>query len=212
MKNKAMNQSNEGRKNEMLRKLYLSLFILFMACMGANAQMYIGGTVGFTSRKDVNEVSRKNFRFVPEIGWKLKGQLSVGINLGYRNMGITSDSGFSYECDKYISYGIAPYIRYNIYQNKKVRIFADGVASLWHVKYKGLQNAGEQTGKNIDGNRWTAGIRPGIAYDATQHFSFIAKIGWLGYSSTKMNGYKATGTWNTDLDTDNLAIGFLYHF
>ena len=86
------------------------------------------------------------------------------------------------------------------------------MVSVCHAKYKVLQNAGEQTGKNIDGNRWTAGIRPGIAYDATLHFSFIAKIGWLGYSSTKMKGYKATSTWNTDVDTDNLSIGFLYHF
>ena len=206
------NYLKDFQKHVVLRKLFLSLTFLLIVCEAANAQLYIGGTFGFTSRKDVNEVSKKDFKFVPEIGYQLNEKVFIGANLGYRHMENTKDSGFTYACDKYISFGVAPYIRYNLYQNEKVRIFADGVVSLWHVKYKGLQNAGEQTGKNIDGNRWTAGIRPGIAYDATQHFSFIAKIGWLGYSSTKMNGYKATGTWNTDLDTDNLAIGFLYHF
>lgn len=206
------NYLKDFQKHVVLLKLFLSLTFLLIVCEAANAQLYIGGTFGFTSRKDVNEVSKKDFKFVPEIGYQLNEKVFIGANLGYRHIENTKDSGFTYACDKYISFGVAPYIRYNLYQNEKVRIFADGVASLWHVKYKGLQNAGEQTGKNIDGNRWTAGIRPGIAYDATQHFSFIAKIGWLGYSSTKMNGYKATGTWNTDLDTDNLAIGFLYHF
>ncbi len=206
------NYLKDFQKHVVLLKLFLSLTFLLIVCEAANAQLYIGGTFGFTSRKDVNDVSKKDFKFVPEIGYQLNEKVFIGANLGYRHIENTKDSGFTYACDKYISFGVAPYIRYNLYQNEKVRIFADGVASLWHVKYKGLQNAGEQTGKNIDGNRWTAGIRPGIAYDATQHFSFIAKIGWLGYSSTKMNGYKATGTWNTDLDTDNLAIGFLYHF
>lgn len=206
------NYLKDFEKHVVLLKLFLSLTFLLIVCEAANAQLYIGGTFGFTSRKDVNDVSKKDFKFVPEIGYQLNEKVFIGANLGYRHIENTKDSGFTYACDKYISFGVAPYIRYNLYQNEKVRIFADGVASLWHVKYKGLQNAGEQTGKNIDGNRWTAGIRPGIAYDATQHFSFIAKIGWLGYSSTKMNGYKATGTWNTDLDTDNLAIGFLYHF
>ena len=206
------NYLKDFQKHVVLLKLFLSLTFLLIVCEAANAQLYIGGTFGFTSRKDVNDVSKKDFKFVPEIGYQLNEKVFIGANLGYRHIENTKDSGFTYACDKYISFGVAPYIRYDLYQNEKVRIFADGVASLWHVKYKGLQNAGEQTGKNIDGNRWTAGIRPGIAYDATQHFSFIAKIGWLGYSSTKMNGYKATGTWNTDLDTDNLAIGFLYHF
>lgn len=206
------NYLKDFQKHVVLLKLFLSLTFLLIVCEAANAQLYIGGTFGFTSRKDANDVSKKDFKFVPEIGYQLNEKVFIGANLGYRHIENTKDSGFTYACDKYISFGVAPYIRYNLYQNEKVRIFADGVASLWHVKYKGLQNAGEQTGKNIHGNRWTAGIRPGIAYDATQHFSFIAKIGWLGYSSTKMNGYKATGTWNTDLDTDNLAIGFLYHF
>lgn len=212
MKTKEMNCLKKEQKHGMLRKLFLSLAMLSMVCLATNAQVYMGGTLGFTSRQDASEVTKKNFTLVPEIGYQLNEKLSVGSNFGYRRIGNTAASGFTYACDKYISFGIAPYIRYNVYQNQKVRIFADGVVSLWHVKYKGLQDAGELTEKNIDGNRWTAGIRPGIAYDATEHFSFLAKIGWFGYSCTKMHGYKATDTWNMDLDTDNLSIGFLYHF
>lgn len=207
-----MNCMKNFQNYAVLRQLFLTLSFLLIVCEAANAQVYIGSTFGFTSRKDAGGVSKKDFKFVPEIGYQLNEKVYVGTNLGYRRIGDATNSGFTYACDKYISFGIAPYIRYNLYQNEKVRLFADGVVSVWHAKYKGLQNAGEQTGKNIDGNRWTAGIRPGIAYDATLHFSFIAKIGWLGYSSTKMKGYKATSTWNTDVDTDNLSIGFLYHF
>ena len=194
------------------RKLYCILMFFMLDGFTANAQMYVGGTFGFTSRKDVNGVSKSNFTIVPEVGFQLNEKFSIGMNLGYRKMGVTDDGSFSYTCDKYVSFGIAPYIRYNLYQYSKIRVFTDGVASLWHVKYKGLQNAGAETGNDIDGNRYTIGIRPGIAFDATDHFSFLAKIGWIGYSSTKMDGYKATNTWNINADTDNLAIGFLYHF
>ena len=194
------------------RKLYCILMFLMLYGFTANAQVYVGGTFGFTSRKDVNGVSKSNFTIVPEVGFRLNEKFSIGMNLGYRKRGVTDDGSFSYTCDKYVSFGIAPYIRYNLYQYSKIRVFTDGVASLWHVKYKGLQNAGAETGNDIDGNRYTIGIRPGIAFDATDHFSFLAKIGWIGYSSTKMDGYKATNTWNINADTDNLAIGFLYHF
>ena len=194
------------------RKLYCILMFFMLYGFTANAQMYVGGTFGFTSRKDVNGVSKSNFTIVPEVGFQFNEKFSIGMNLGYRKMGVTDDGSFSYTCDKYVSFGIAPYIRYNLYQYSKIRVFTDGVASLWHVKYKGLQNAGAETGNDIDGHRSTIGIRPGIAFDATDHFSFLAKIGWIGYSSTKMDGYKATNTWNINADTDNLAIGFLYHF
>ena len=207
-----MNCMKNFQNYAVLRKLFLTLSFLLIVCEAANAQVYIGSTFGFTSRKDAGGVSKKDFKFVPEIGYQLNEKVYVGTNLGYRRIGDATNSGFTYACDKYISFGIAPYIRYNLYQNEKVRLFADGVVSVWHAKYKGLQNAGEQTGRNIEGNRGTAGIRPGITCYATLHFSFIAKIGWLGYSSTKMKGYKATSTWNTDVDTDNLSIGFLYHF
>ena len=43
-----------------MRKQYCVLLLLLYA-LTTNAQMYVGGTFGFTSRKDVSEVSKSNF-------------------------------------------------------------------------------------------------------------------------------------------------------
>ena len=66
---------------------------------------------------------------------------------------------------------VAPYIRWSYYQNDAVRLFLDGTAAIGFVKIK-------------DGDTTKAGqigLRPGIAVKLNDHFSFIAKYGFLGY-------------------------------
>ena len=67
---------------------------------------------------------------------------------------------------------VAPYIRWSYYQNDAVRLFLDGTAAIGFVKIK-------------DGDTTKAGqigLRPGIAVKPNDHFSFIAKYGFLGIS------------------------------
>ena len=83
---KEINYLKEYQKKVMMRKLLLSIFMLCILSVAANAQVYMGGTFGFTYRKDVNDVSKRDFTLVPEIGYQLNDKISTGLNLGYRHI------------------------------------------------------------------------------------------------------------------------------
>lgn len=65
---------------------------------------------------------------------------------------------------------LAPYVRYSYYENKVVRLFLDGGIGISSVKY----------GDNSEGG-FELGIKPGLAIKLNNHFSLVAKCGFLGY-------------------------------
>ena len=97
------------------------------------------------------------------------------------------------------SFNVAPYIRWSYYQNDAVRLFLDGAAAIGFVKVK-------------DGDTSKAGqigFRPGIAVKLNDHFSFIAKYGFLGY---RRNVNTPGDSFGLKLTSEDLSIGFHYAF
>jgi hypothetical protein len=94
---------------------------------------------------------------------------------------------------------VAPYIRWSYYQNDAVRLFLDGTAAIGFVKIK-------------DGDTTKAGqigLRPGIAVKLNDHFSFVAKYGFLGY---RRNVNTSGDSFGLMLTSEDLSIGFHYNF
>ena len=97
------------------------------------------------------------------------------------------------------AFSVAPYIRWSYYQNDAVRLFLDGAAAIGFVKVK-------------DGDTSKAGqigFRPGIAVKLNDHFSFIAKYGFLGY---RRNVNTPGDSFGLKLTSEDLSIGFHYAF
>ena len=95
------------------------------------------------------------------------------------------------------SFKIAPEIGYC--ETGAVRLFLDGTAALGFVKVK-------------DGDTTKAGqvgLRPGIAVKLNDHFSFIAKYGFLGY---RRNINTLGDSFGLELTSEDLSIGFHYAF
>ena len=85
------------------------------------------------------------------------------------------------------------------YQSDAVRLFWDGAAAIGFVKVK-------------DGDTSKAGqigFRPGIAVKLNDHFSFIAKYGFLGY---RRNVNTPGDSFGLKLTSEDLSIGFHYAF
>ena len=94
---------------------------------------------------------------------------------------------------------VAPYIRWSYCETGAVRLFLDGTAALGFVKVK-------------DGDTTKAGqvgLRPGIAVKLNDHFSFIAKYGFLGY---RRNINTLGDSFGLKLTSEDLSIGFHYAF
>lgn len=71
-----------------MKKIVLSVIVALIA-ITANAQVYVGGTFGVGSDKvetEGTEVRNTTFKILPEVGYELSEDWSVGTVVGYRGI------------------------------------------------------------------------------------------------------------------------------
>lgn len=167
----------------------LLLVVVMLATIAVKAQdIYVGGSLNVWRNSTGNTTS---FKVAPEIGYNFNETWALGAELNYSHNYVNQTT--------INSFSVAPYIRWSYYQNDAVRLFLDGTAAIGFNKVK-------------DGDTSKAGqvgLRPGIAVKLNDHFSFIAKYGFLGY---RRNVSTAGDSFGLALTSEDLSIGFHYSF
>ena len=183
-----------------MKKIF-AVALVAMMTMTVNAQVYVGGGVGFqTTSQDGN--SETFFKLVPEIGYNLDENWAVGIAVGYGEHKTTLKSGNLKTTAKVKAFEIAPYARYTFAKFDKVNLFVDGGLDYVHTDV-----AGDKT------NSFAIGLKPGVAVNLNDKLSFVAHVGFLGYQNDKVKGDdKSTNTFGLNLDGSNLSFGVYYNF
>ena len=159
--------------------------------VGVNAQVYVGGGVGFANTDNGHD-DYSSFKFLPEVGYTINDEWSAGAVLGWEgsNKGNTKAWTFS------------PYARYTFLKNNVVSAFLDGC-----VGYRHAYNGG------VDEDGLSIGIKPGVAVKMGQHLSFVTHIGFFGYNHVKDNNTDAKiNNWGAELDGNNIVFGLYYNF
>ena len=171
-----------------MKKALLVVAVL-MATIAVKAQgIYVGGSLSAWRNTTENFSS---FTIAPEVGYNFNETWAIGAELGYSHDYM---EGF-----KVNSFAIAPYVRWSYYENDAVRLFLDGAATVGFNKVK-------------DGETFKygqVGLRPGIAVKLNDHFSFVAKYGFLGYQRNVNGEGDAFGI---DFSSEKLSLGFQYAF
>ena len=189
-----------------MKKMILTALVA-VASLSANAQVWVGGEVGYSHQRttiDKVEIGKSNnFNLLPEVGYKLDDKMAVGIALGFNHskQGDVKSTGFS----------VAPYFRYTFVKWNNVGLFADA-----QFAYENLKDEDVQGGQKVENktNTWSHGIKPGVSVDLTENVTFLAKVGWLGYRSSKPDGdgMKASSEFGVDADLTNLSFSMLFNF
>lgn len=136
-----------------MKKLVLTLAIVFAGIMSANAQVWVGG--GFGAQINKNQVA---VELAPEIGYAFNNhwQIALGTDYTFVNTDPTSTNLLYLE----------PYVRYvGGTIGHKFSLFVDLTGDF------GL----------IDASGWAVSLRPGIAWQATEKFTAAFRFGFAGY-------------------------------
>ena len=178
-----------------MKKIMMTLAAVAVAAT-MNAQVYLGGTLGFTSTKADTEGAKAttNFEIKPEVGYNLDENWAVGIALGFSS----TKAG---DADAVTTFEIAPYARYTFAKLDKVNFFVDG-----EVSY---------ATKKDTYNKFGIHIKPGVAVNVNDKVSFVAKLGTdgLGWTNTKNKVTDVkTNKFGLDLSTIGLEFGMYYNF
>ena len=142
-----------------MKKIVVLIFVV-MAALSAKAQFYVGGNVALWHNDDADNTS---FLIEPEFGYNFSERWAVGATLGFAHNS-KETVGFKN------AFSFVPYVRYSYYENKVVRLFLDGGIGISSVKYDDNSEGG-----------FELGIKPGLAIKLNNHFSLVAKCGFLGY-------------------------------
>ena len=164
-----------------MKKLLLIVSCVIFAGIFANAQIYVGGGVGFWNDGDAD---RTTFNLTPEVGYNISDKLAAGAVIGFSYSKIGSQDANS-------SFTIAPYARYTYFNEGIFSLFVDGGLDLY-------------TAKNVDAG-FRIGFQPGFAVSLTDRFSLVSKFGFLGYSDAALYG-RSNGFGFSF--TNNVSFGF----
>jgi len=135
-----------------MKKLVLTLAIVFAGIMSANAQVWIGGGLG----AEINDAV-KRVNVAPEIGYNINNQWTIALGADYTFNKVTGTTNKLF---------LEPYVRYvGGTIGKKFSLFCDLTGDF------GL----------VDAGGYAVMLRPGIAWAATEQFTAAFRLGKIGY-------------------------------
>ena len=178
----------------------MTLMAVTMMAMSANAQVYMGGSVGIGSVKDVGGDYETTYKLLPEIGYSFNKDWAVGVMLGVSKGTCDFSSGNFSQNTKTEIVTINPYARYTFLRNQFLNLFIDG--GLGYTSYDDI------------GDEFNFGLRPGVAVNLTSKLSFVAHYGFFGYRTFNpdADGVKSANMFGLDLDGNQLTFGLYYNF
>lgn len=172
-----------------MKKIFVSMIFAFCA-IAANAQFYVGGTVGFSSIEE-NNVTISNFTLAPEVGYKIDENWDLGLELGFSTAKETGE-------DSNNMFTLAPYARYTFAKLSNVDFFVQG--QLEYINY------GEDCGSGFG-----FAIEPGVSFNVNDKISLIGKIGALEYFKNDKDAGDGS-IFRFGVDNTKLSVGVVYNF
>ena len=207
-----------------MKKIFMTLAAAVIA-VSANAQIWVGGEVGFTTDKTTvkqNGISvdekTNNFTLTPEVGYNLSENWAIAIRLGFAHnedngavKAMIESAGYPTGAKVMTnSFAVNPYVRYTFLKAGNFTAFADGGLGYGFIHVSSLS-------KDINNiNSFGIGINPGITYAVSPKVGLVAHIGDLSYNywsckaknvDAKVNkGTFNIGVWNA------ISFGAYYNF
>lgn len=205
-----------------MKRLLLTLALIAATVGVCNAQLYIGGSIGYNIDKsknsDLAEAKSASFTFSPRIGYVFNEEMLAGLKFSYQSVSI--DEGITSWGDdsKMItnSIGVAPYLRYNFVSLGRFTFGVETtVAAAW-AKVKDAHKSGFSLGLNV---------APVISFGINDHWwlETCMNLFSLTYIQTKVESpglyeLSKNSQFNVGLSGDgifslgDLSFGVVYRF
>lgn len=168
-----------------IMKKFIAAVAVALCSLTANAQVWVGGSLGFstTSPKVGNSVTK--LTIAPTVGYKLSEKWELGLTLEevatFRSG--STDNEFS----------VSPFARLDFWKGGIATLFVDG---------------GFAIGTDGDNTTFGIGVRPGLKIELSKNLSLETKTGFFGLRSVS-DSYTQFGL---GVNNEDLSIGLAYEF
>lgn len=166
-------------------KKFIAAVAVALCSLSANAQVWVGGSLGFTTLSPKNGDSKTTLTIAPTVGYKLSDKWELGLSL--------EEKATFYSGDTDNAFYVSPFARMNFWNGGIATLFVDGGFSV-----------GSESSKTIFG----IGVRPGVKVELSKNLSFEAKTGFLGVRVVS-DAYTQFGL---GVNNEDLSVGLVYEF
>jgi len=184
-----------------MKKMILAALVA-VCSLSANAQVWVGGQVGFAvNHIDNVDKSYTTFEILPEVGYTLSDKWDIAMQIGYEYSKLE-------DADAEGAFVVAPYARYTFANSGKVGFFLDMGFGIKTGDF--TMNTLGNSSKPLtyeDETAWNIGVRPGVKFAVSPKVTLVATTGYLGYVAAGDDnafGFNVNGS--------NLNLGFYYSF
>lgn len=187
-----------------MKKIILTA-IVAVAAMGAQAQVWVGGSLGFNYDKAKiggGDVKVTTLSIAPEVGYNLDENWALAIALQESNTSMKDGDGVN-------QFSVNPYVRYTFAKTGNVSFFLDGGFNVGIAD--GVITNGLPVESDDDATTWGIGVRPGVKFACNKKISLVAILGGLGYQHTKCGALKED-QFGFNADNNALKFGIYYNF
>ena len=187
-----------------------------------NAQLFVGGNVGFSSSNGENDAtippksSSYNLNLRPFVGKFLSEKLAIGLEIDF-SLTSRNDANVS----KSSSLGINPFLRYYPVKWNKFSVFGQGNIGVEFANSS--VKAGGNPTSEVNRTLTYLNIFPGLAFDISEKLSLETAINILNfgysYSTYNLNNSKSNGSnfnigggLSNIVSVNAITIGAIYRF
>lgn len=202
-----------------MKKIILAA-IVAVSAMTANAQTWVGGSLGFNSTTNTVKVgdastdeTSTNFEIAPEIGYNLDENWAIAVKVAYSHSAEKALDFDGYKMKgRANSFSINPYVRYTFLKAGNFSAFVDGGIAVSTTHYNGSSD--------VISNplAFGVGINPGLAYAVSNKVTLVAHVGDLSFVTSTIKTKNATpevkhttNAFNLGL-TNAISFGAYYNF
>lgn len=214
-----------------MKKIALIAIAMMAFATMANAQLYVGGSLGINNNnsKEIDNgktelnPSSTSIGISPEVGFFLSDNFAVG---AYINTNFTFNNNRDTATvvkTNTTSWGITPYARWYAIQSDKFGVFLEG--QLFFMHQGGKTKAGGVTADAPKTNSFGLQIVPGLSYNLTDNLQLQMRLDVLGANFTHTTITSADGK-NKEISNNcglnfnsrnalrlaNVQVGFIYKF
>lgn len=177
-------------------KKILLMAAFAVATLTANAQVWVGGAIGFDYEKSTGFDAKTQFTLAPSVGYNFSDKWALGLDLSF-SFGSTGVGDVHPNPLKTQDIMVSPYARFTFARAGVASFFVDGGFGVGSHK---MGNADAATMFNV-------GFRPGVAFSVNEHCSFVTTTGYFGFRHS--DGYNHFGI---NANNQLVSVGFFYTF
>lgn len=176
-----------------MKKIILTMIV---ACctLAANAQVWLGGSLGLSVTDPEQGDAITSIVIAPEIGYNINEKWGVGVSL--------EETAVMTDGNNVNAFYFNPFARYSFARTGIANFFIDGGLQI------GFQNFDSNYVKTDSHTAFGIGIRPGVKVELNKKWALEAKTGYLG---CRVISDVATQI-GLGVNNEDLSFGLVYEF